>query len=208
MLDETPLLAPAILDAVKILVTRDPAARVPAAVRTLREYANLTQAQVAQRFQRRSTAVTNWEKGTREPPRGMTIPLLELFQIPAVIIREFLTRDSDAQLNASAYLQCDAITIEYDYFLRTRGEVLQALKARAVEGSDKAAVIYREWMQDNERLHAARESSPRRVASSSITSAWVKSAMRTALTTTSSDATPSTDGEAGKSSVINEGDGA
>ncbi len=162
---------------VEILATRNPRGEVGNAIKRLRENAKLTQAQVAHRFRRRGSAVANWETGEHQPPRGMTAGLLELFGIPKEIVQQFLSLEIDLDLDATAYAKGDAVELESAWFNKTRGKVLQSIYVRACEGSDQAAKLYKEWMDQNERLVAGRESKPRSVGATE-SATWTKRALK------------------------------
>lgn len=181
-----------VLYAVKVLCTRTPREDVAKAVKLLRTRAKLTQQQVGERFSRRSTAIANWEAGSKQPPQGMTQALLEFFQIP----REawFTTGEYDLDLSPKEYLTRGRVAVEYDYFMRTSPEVLAALKARSVGGSDPATKLYREWMIDIFTEHAAEVNKPRAIGdgkTQAVTDTWTRRALKQAkegiTTTTSSD---------------------
>lgn len=72
----------------------------------------------------------------------------------------------------------DMVQVEYLWFSRTRAIVLQALYERAIEGSDVAVKIYRDWLLDNEREHDSLINSPRNVTAKAA--AWTKNALKLA----------------------------
>lgn len=178
-----------ILHAVKVLCARSPAIEVGPSIKLLRERVKLTQREVGQRFSRRHSAVANWEANTKQPPALMTAGLLELFQIPREV---WVNGETDLDLAPVEYMRRGSLAVEYEFFQKTRGQVLQAVKLRAEGGSDNAAKLYKEWMLENAAAVAASESKPKSVGdgqTKAVSDSWVKRALKQAkegITTTTS----------------------
>lgn len=174
-----------------IIVSREPRNEFGPALKTLRERAGLTQREIAYRFRRHATVVTAWEGGKSMPPRGMTAGLLEALMVPGESMVALLGNVGAGDLefmDSNAYARGDAVEIEYSFFQRTRGSVLQSLYTRATEGDTPAAKLYKEWMVDNQREFDARQSKPKNVGSAS-TRDWVKAALSAALSSANADST-------------------
>jgi transcriptional regulator with XRE-family HTH domain len=145
-----------IFDACKTLVTREPEAGVPQAVKFLREYAQLTQAQLAQRFRIYRSAIANWETGQQLPARGRTVPILRACGIPQIVIDQLVSYDERVKLDPDAYQELDADIVDYDFFQANRPQVLETLRDYMLDGDMQAARIYVDWMNRTEAKIAAR----------------------------------------------------
>lgn len=166
-----------VLSDVEILCTRNPKDQVGAAMRRLRERVGLTQEKVAHRFRRSASACASWEAGRKQPPRGMTVALLETYLIPRSVIEQYVSTQAGTDLDAVAYATKDAVDLEADFFQRTRGHVLQSVYQRSIEGDPIATKIYVDWMRSNERAQVARITSGQG-GPSGIGLGWIESTLR------------------------------
>lgn len=160
--------------AIEVVVKRIPRDAVGPAIRRLRERAGWTQRRVAQTFKRQPSAVTNWEMGSKTPPVSMTGSLLKAFGIERQVWLKYVTGDAaDVDLESRAYEDVDVVAVEWEFFRETRQNVLNAVYARAVEGSAVDSKLYMDWCQRNQQEWQARESKPERIAAGAVAGAWV-----------------------------------
>lgn len=143
-----------------------------ASLKALRLNAGYTQAQVASAFHRTGTCVTGWEKEVSWPPKDLTLRVLQFLNIPEDVIRNHVVIEKSLDLDPRLYMTGNTLEIEFNFFLRTRGNVLQAVTNRALEGSDNAAKLYFELMEKTDKAHSALENSPRKV--NQIASTWTQ----------------------------------
>ena len=178
---------PQLLEDVSKIAHRQPGCNL--AFERIRKRAGVTQDDLARRFHRRATAVCNWESGKSWPPTSLLPRILECLSVPTEVVTQFFSVELDGDLDPRLYARGDAVTIEYQWFKRTRGQVLQSVYIRARDGSSADAKLYKDWMEQIERQHAARESKPRAVLETSVAEtreSWtgkaLKSAKKAALT--------------------------
>jgi len=152
-MDVIETLPPDIAEAVQILIDRSPRDQVAGAIQKLRERSHLTQEQLGQYFKRSRPAIAMWETGRRLPPPGMTGELLRVFGIST---DGLVTGNLDSFLDSAAYQCNDPDIVENRWFIATRGQVLEKIKLRALNGSPADSKLYLDWMERNERKIAAR----------------------------------------------------
>lgn len=182
-IDTPALYDPSMIDSVLAVGNHVPGLCGPA-LKKLRARAGFTQRQVASAFHRNHSAVANWESEHSWPPQRLMLRVLEFIRIPTQVLQENFSIKVDADLDPTLYLKGDPVEIEFQYFTRRRGQVLDALANRAEEGSDPACKLFMEWMFRIEAAHAAQSSAPRQVSESKASAAWTRMALR------SKDATP------------------
>ncbi len=161
------------------------------ALRQLREAAGLTQRDLATRFHRQHSCVAGWESEKSWPPGHMALRVLETLNVPASVLVEHFDIQLDGDLDPRAYLAGDYVEIEYLYFLRNRGQVLQAVTSRAKEGSTADAKLFTEWMERINREHDARETKTRTVTepeAEQARSTWTRAALKSGTPTGSGEA--------------------
>lgn len=152
---KTPNMIPqTVLDAAKILVDREPIEQVSTAIRTLREHVGLTQDQFAQKLHIQRTTIAQWESGGKSPLTSRTASILRASGLQDQF-EQLVPRNERIRLDSKAYRLNDADSLEYDFFVETRGQVLEKVKSFAEQGNVAAARLYMEWMCRNEaRIHA------------------------------------------------------
>lgn len=176
----TPLvdLPETVLHDVEVLCKRTPREEVGGAIKRLRERVGLTQEKVGHRFRRTASACATWESGKKQPPRGMTVALLETFLLPRIVIEQYVSVGPGSDLDAIQYATKDAVDLEAEFFQRTRGHVLQSVYQRSIEGDPIATKIYVDWMRSNERAQVTRITlGPG--SKSGIGLGWIEGALRT-----------------------------
>lgn len=147
-----------------------------AALRELRESAGMTLSQAASLFHRKGPTWCGWEQGDAWPPDHLMPGMLHALGVPDKVVAECFVVEMDGDLDARLYVRGDSAMIEYNYFLKTRGKILQRLALEAEQGSYYHAKLYREWMMDNQREIVSRVSKPRQLNESGKAKAAIGSA--------------------------------
>lgn len=132
-------------------------------LKMLRENASVSQLTLGAAFHRRANAVGAWEAEKSWPPKPLMVRILQFLNIPAQALLDAGENSVAGELTVGSYLTQSSIEIEYQYFLRHRGRVLEALTNRAEEGSDQAAKIWMEWLRKNEEEHNSLANSARNI---------------------------------------------
>lgn len=153
-------------------------------LRILRDAAGMSMAQLASLFHRKAPTICSWEQGQKWPRTPELLPgILNSLGIPQSVIAKAFTVEIDGDLDSRLYMRGDPTMIEYGFFMKTRGKVLQRLEVEAERGSVEHAKLYKAWMRENEQGVGSRESKQVRAVESATSSDWTKRALPGAKTT-------------------------
>lgn len=145
-------------------------------LRAFRERAGLSQRELAARFHKAPATICGWETEDSWPSPGILIRMLENLGVESSLILSKFAIERDGDLDRKLYIGADASVIEHQWFLKTRGTVLQAIYDRAIEGSDNAAKLYWELLGRNEDRYSKLQNTPRLVSDS--TASWTTQSMQ------------------------------
>ena len=108
-----------------------------------------------------------WEGERSWPAEHVLERVIRMLEIPQqVYIMVYGVHERDGDLSPKAYRKGNPVEIEHAYFDKTRGDMIQNLYRRAMDGSAPFTDLYIKWMKENRTEWNAQERTEKPVVSS------------------------------------------
>lgn len=133
------------------------------ALKVLRLRAGLSQGQAASLVHRKASTWSAWEKGDQWPTPDLIVAVCRGLGVPDEILLPHFSVAMDGDLDPRLYSRGDSTVIEYGFWLKSRGQIIQKIKQCALEGSARHAELAVKLWTENEQKMDSRASKPREI---------------------------------------------